>query len=583
MKHLIAKITLAVGFLLAVFPALGAGKITFEASSPLTVALGEPVRVEFALNANPDEGTFKAPSFEGFDVIAGPAESRGQSVQILNGSMTQSINYTITYVLLPQNAGNVTIGAAEIAVDGTVYRTEPLPIEVVNEGDGGQRRQQPGTASGGDGRESDMQSRIGADDILLRAVVSQSSVYKNEPLHVAFKLYTRVPYVNIVPESMPSFNGFWAQEIEQDAQPQRERYNGKVYETRVLFDYLLYPQQVGQLAIDPIEMTVVAQVVVQNRNRDPFFGGGHDIYNVPRKVKSQRATIEVKPLPAGAPSSFNGAVGSFTMETDFPTEHFAANSGATCTVRIAGTGNLTFVQAPKLSLPSSFEQYNVKTTESINPSVSGISGYRQFEYPFIARAEGTYELEPVEFTYFDLRRRQYVTLQSKPVTLEVTPDANGGSGAPPSQSVDSSEFHVWVPISEIIPTRDGYTFMGWANSRTGKPIYGGNGGYTSCLVVHGYDMSTTIYAIWEVHNHSWGEWTSNGNGTHTRTCIADSSHTETGNCSGGKATSTEKAVCETCHKAYGELLQPAKTVITTPPTLRLPALSLIHISEPTRP
>ena len=146
-------------------------------------------------------------------------------------------------------------------------------------------------------------------------------------------------------------------------------------------------------------------------------------------------------------------------------------------------------------------------------------------------------------------------------------DANGGSGAPPSQSVNSSEFHVWVPISEIIPTRDGYTFMGWANSRTGKPIYGGNGGYTSCLVVHGYDMSTTIYAIWEVHNHSWGEWTSNGNGTHTRTCITDSSHTETGNCSGGKATSTEKAICETCHTAYGELLQLTKTVITTPPKL----------------
>lgn len=150
-------------------------------------------------------------------------------------------------------------------------------------------------------------------------------------------------------------------------------------------------------------------------------------------------------------------------------------------------------------------------------------------------------------------------------------DANGGSGAPPSQSVTSSEFAVWVPISEIIPTRDGYTFIGWANYRTGTPIYGGNGGYTSCLVVHGYDMSTTIYAIWEVHNHSWGEWTSNGNGTHTRTCTADSSHTETGNCSGGKATSTEKAVCETCHTAYGELLQPAKTVITTPPTLHLPA------------
>ena len=139
-----------------------------------------------------------------------------------------------------------------------------------------------------------------------------------------------------------------------------------------------------------------------------------------------------------------------------------------------------------------------------------------------------------------------------PYTLHY--DANGGSGAPPSQSVTSSELNVWVPISDKIPTRDGYTFMGWANYRNGKPIYGGNGGYTECLVVHGRDMSTTIYAIWEAHDHSWGEWTSNGNGTHKRICSLDSSHTETGSCSGGKATGTEKAICETCHAAYGELL-----------------------------
>ena len=150
-------------------------------------------------------------------------------------------------------------------------------------------------------------------------------------------------------------------------------------------------------------------------------------------------------------------------------------------------------------------------------------------------------------------------------------DANGGSGAPPSQSEISSALSVWIPISEKIPTCDGYTFMGWAESPNGKPKYlREEGYYWNYLMVHP-SLSKTIYAIWEVHNHNWGEWTSNGNGTHTRICNADSSHTETGNCSGGKATSTEKAVCETCHTAYGELLQPAKTVITTPPTLRLPA------------
>ena len=146
-------------------------------------------------------------------------------------------------------------------------------------------------------------------------------------------------------------------------------------------------------------------------------------------------------------------------------------------------------------------------------------------------------------------------------------DANGGSGAPPSQSETSSELSVWIPISEKIPTRDGYTFKGWADSPNENPRYlREEGYYWNYLMVHP-SLSETIYAIWEVHNHNWGEWISNGNGTHTRTCITDSSHTETGNCSGGKATSTEKAICETCHTAYGELLQLTKTVITTPPTL----------------
>lgn len=434
MKGFIAKIVGAALLVAVAFRAFGAEKVTFEAHSPLTVAVGEAFRVEFALNASPDDGSFKAPSFEGFDVIAGPAESRGQSVQIVGSTMTKSINYTITYVLLPQSAGNVTIGAAEIAVDGTTYRTQPLPVEIVNEGDASRSQQRP-AGGGGDSDESarqqSVQQQIGKDDILLRAVVSQTSVYKNEPLHVAFKLYTRVPYVNIVPESAPSFNGFWSQDLTDPnaARVGRETYNGKVYETRVLFEYLLYPQQVGTLSVDPVDITVVAQVVVQSRrNMDPFFGSGREVYNVPRKVQSQRTSIEVKPLPEGAPSSFSGAVGSFRMDTDLPTDHFAANSGATCTVKISGTGNLTFVQAPKLTLPGSFEQYNVKTTESINTSASGISGYRQFEYPFIARAEGTYEIAPIEFTYFDLKRRQYVTLRSRPMTFEITPDAKGGGG-----------------------------------------------------------------------------------------------------------------------------------------------------------
>ncbi len=437
MKFFVAKFSKVLLFVLLfagfVLHAEAAEKVTFEASSPLTVAVGEAFRVEFSLNAEPDKDTFVAPSFEGFDVLAGPSVSKGSSISIINGSMTKTYSYNITYVLLVQQAGNFTVGPAQIASDGTTYRTNPLPIEVV---------QESGSQGGGSGgRESgrtqeneasnNAQRQVASDDILLRTIVSRTSVFKGEPLRVTFKLYERVNVVGYDGVKFPSFNGFWAQELDTDNTPRRrETYNGKVYETLVAREFLLYPQQSGTLTIDPAELTAVAQVVVQSRNIDPFFGGGHEVYNVPRKVQSQRVTVAVKPLPAGAPASFNGAVGRFSLDATLPPDRIAANSASTYTVKIAGSGNLTFVQAPKLTLPTSFEQYNVKTTESINASTSGISGYRQFEYPFIARAEGTYEIEPVEFTYFDPERMQYTTLQTKPLTLDVTPDESGNNGAP---------------------------------------------------------------------------------------------------------------------------------------------------------
>ncbi|MEG0806863.1 MAG: BatD family protein [Alistipes sp.] len=445
MRDVFAKIALTVLGVLVVFSAFGAEKVTFEVSSPLTVAAGEAFRVEFALNASPDNGSFKAPSFEGFDVLAGPAESKGSSIQIINGSMTKSVNYTITYVLLAQAAGNVTIGTAEVVVEGTTYRTRTLPIEIIDEGAAASQQGGGHDAKSAESRpRADAQGQIAKNDLLLRTIVSRTSVYKGEPLRVTFKLYERVNVVGYNDIKFPSFNGFWAQELNTDnASRQRETFNGKVYETLVAREFLLYPQQAGTLTIDPAELTAVAQVVVPGqRNADPFFGGGPDVYNVTRKIQSQRVNVSVKALPSGAPESFSGAVGDFTLEATPPAERLAANSAATYTVKIAGSGNLTFVQAPKLTLPASFEQYNVKTTESINTSAAGISGYRQFEYPFIARAEGTYDVEAVEFSYFNPGRMQYVTLRSHPLSLEITPDVNGNGSAPVVQGRGMSKEEV---------------------------------------------------------------------------------------------------------------------------------------------
>lgn len=130
MKGYFLKATLALLIVFLTSSFARADEVTFRANAPVIVSQEESFRVEFSLNAEPDADTFSAPDFANFDVLAGPATSQGHSIQIINGEMTKSVNYTITYVLLPQGTGNFTIGSASIGVGGKTYTTRNVAIEV---------------------------------------------------------------------------------------------------------------------------------------------------------------------------------------------------------------------------------------------------------------------------------------------------------------------------------------------------------------------------------------------------------------------------------------------------------------------
>ena len=75
--------------------------------------------------------------------------------------------------------------------------------------------------------------------------------------------------------------------------------------------------------------------------------------------------------------------------------------------------------------------------------------------------------------------------------------------------------------------------------------------YQSCSTCGA--QGTETFTNGEPLGHDYGAWTSNGDGTHKRVCAHDAAHTKTENCHGGTATCTEKAICEDCNAAYGEL------------------------------
>lgn len=401
-------------------------QVVFQTNAPMIVGAAEAFRVEFALNAKPDDKSFVAPSFEGFNVLAGPSVSHGSSVQIINGSMTKSYNYTISYVLQADSAGNRSIGVATIGVDGKNYSTQVTPIEVRQGGDqGGSEAAQSARQSQEQSLEQRAAGQLAKDDLMLRLSVSRSKVYKGEAVRATLKLYSRVNVIGSEGAKLPSFDGFWSQQLEAEQGPFRETLNGKVYDAYNLGEYILYPQQSGKLTIESAKITIIAQMFVRNnRPRNSFFDNSHDIYNLRREISSPAVTIEVKPFPAGAPASFTGAVGKYTMEAHLSTTDVAANSAANIDLKISGTGNIGFVQEPKIALPATFELYDVKATEQVRTTAAGSSGFRRFEYPFIARAEGDYTIAPIEFTYFSPESGQYVTLSSESFSISVAPDKN---------------------------------------------------------------------------------------------------------------------------------------------------------------
>ena len=385
----------------------GAENISFSLNAPMIATVGQPIRVEFNLNAKPDKGTFQAPSFDNFDVMAGPSTSQSSSTSIINGKATSSVSFGFTYLLLPQKAGTFTIGAASVSVGGKKYTSETSVIEVRGESES----------------SSKGATTIAKDDLMLRLELSKTSAYKGEPIRATLKLYTRINFAVQEYPKMPAFNGIWSQQLNVNQGPFRETLNNKAYDVYNITEYILYPQQGGELAIEPIEMTTVALIQVEsNKSFDPFFGGGYETMQIPRKLKTPELKIKVKEFPAGAPASFSGAVGRYTMSHELSATELSANSSATLQLTLSGVGNLNFVSAPTLSLPASFELYDIKNEEKLQNTASGSKGYRRFDYPFIVRSEGEYEIAPVEFTYFDLEKQKYETLSTGPLKIVVTPD-----------------------------------------------------------------------------------------------------------------------------------------------------------------
>lgn len=442
MKNGFLKITLFLAVLVAGVTAWGQN--SFKVEAPNVVEQGERFLVRFIANGDVDQ--FNHPSFTGADVIAGPSKSISSSTTIINGKRTSSYSVTYTYVLEASDNGVVNVSEASAEIEGSTYTTKPVSIEIVENAAGQQSTQTQGSTpsqqassqqnnQGGSAFSSNDESAVsyGKADLFLRMSLNKTKVVKGEPIIATLKIYTRSNIRAFEDIKWPVFNGFWSQETEapQNLNFTREKVGNQIYQSAVIRRYMLMPQQTGTLTIDPSEMVCQVEVLSRpQRSRsilDDLFD--MDSYSlVKKRLSTGKITVHVSDIPSGAPSSFGGGVGRLSMNVRLTKDSLNANEAASLIIELSGSGNLNLLENPSVVLPSDFERYDAKSTNSFSMGADGYSGKKTIEYPFIPRGEGVYEIPPVQYSYFDLSQRRYLTLNSDTITVKVGKGSSSNTG-----------------------------------------------------------------------------------------------------------------------------------------------------------
>lgn len=387
-----------------------------EVSAPKLVSADEQFKVTFTIEGEGRPSDFTWTPGDNFQLVWGPQKGSSSSTTIINGKVTQSNTTSYTYILLPKSTGSFTFPEATARIKNKVVSSRSFTIEVVSDA---------GSAKADQGQSSQSQapqvSGARSAEVYMRLLLSSTSAVVGQPINATLKLYQRADITGLEDAKLPSFNGFWSQDITPDNQIsfEREKVGDQIWNSAVVKKYVLIPQRAGDIVIDPSELVCRIAVRAPTRGNSIFDGFFDDYTTISKRVSTPSVKVRVSALPGGAPASFGGGVGEFSISAKLSKDELATHDAASLILSVSGRGNIALIEAPKVNFPPDFEAYDIKSTDKIDKATGSTSGTRIYEYPFIPRSAGEFTIEPIKYSYYDVSKGKYVTLETEPITINV--------------------------------------------------------------------------------------------------------------------------------------------------------------------
>ena len=304
-------------------------------------------------------------------------------------------------------AGAGRIAATRVGVGGRVVSLPAVTVTVAR----GAPAAAPGAASAD-------------DELFARAEPGRRTAYVGQQVGVDYVLYfdAGIQPRQTTPAGTWDAAGFWREEMDVPATyPRSVTRGGLAYEAVTIRRIALFPTRPGELTLAPMAFSVDLLRTASAFGNDPFgpffspFSSRFDEV----EVTAPAATVTVRPLPAGAPPSFAGAVGAFTLTASADRRQLAVGEPVEIRLTIAGTGNVATVDAPEIEAPAGFDAYDPEVDRETFRGATPLRSVKTFLYTLVPQGGGRFEIPAVAWSYFDPARKRYETLRTDPVTLVV--------------------------------------------------------------------------------------------------------------------------------------------------------------------